>query len=316
MSPRIKNLCFEGGGARGLAYAGALERLPVFVEMSHVERFAGTSAGAIAAFLCAIGCSPSHMKLLMDEFSRDIVCPRENLLRRIKNLRGGYGWYATRRLRAWLMDVLTDQLPEVISAPSAQQLGRLQQLTGRALHVTAFNPRVGKVQVFSPKGTPTYNALDAVIHSMSIPGYFSVPLLDRRRYTDAGLLMNYPVTLFDSWENGERVANRQTLGIRLDTRTEIETLQDWQQEEEDAGGRPIGLTTGDISFKGYLIAHLNAAMNTANHAHLSGKDWQRTIFVDCGHVGSLDFDLNDSDKQFLYEAGQKGVERYFEKKGA
>ncbi|MDQ2863842.1 MAG: patatin-like phospholipase family protein, partial [Bacteroidota bacterium] len=46
-----KNLVLEGGGVRGLAYAGALEVLEQKNILSHLEKVAGSSAGAIAGLM-------------------------------------------------------------------------------------------------------------------------------------------------------------------------------------------------------------------------------------------------------------------------
>ncbi len=45
---QYKNLALEGGGVRGLAYAGALEVLEQKNILQHIEKVAGSSAGAIA----------------------------------------------------------------------------------------------------------------------------------------------------------------------------------------------------------------------------------------------------------------------------
>src|SRR5262245_7583660 len=53
------DLVFEGGGAKGIAFVGALE---VLKEKGHqAARYIGTSAGAITAALCAAGYSPQEM---------------------------------------------------------------------------------------------------------------------------------------------------------------------------------------------------------------------------------------------------------------
>ena len=312
MNPETENLVLEGGGARGLAYAGVLERLPLYVDMNRLRRYAGTSAGAIVAFLLSIGCPPVRLKLLMEEFNRDIVCPRQGPLRRLWNLRKGYGWYSTQRLREWLSEILIEQIPEVLTHRQFALMEKLVQITGHHLYVVAFNAKAGKPQYFSGMDTPTYSAVEAVIHSMSIPGYFSAPMsqalqgIPSTRYTDGGLVMNYPISLFDTWQDGERLANTATLGVRLDSSAEIEAIQAWRT---DPGQDKQ--TAGDMSAKSFVFAHLNALINRASSAHLSEKDWRRTIFVDCGHVGSLDFDLSAAEKEFLYESGQIAVEEFF-----
>ncbi|KFO67772.1 phospholipase, partial [Smithella sp. SCADC] len=49
-----RNLVFKGGGVRGIAYLGALQYLYEHNYMQHVERVAGTSAGAITALATAL----------------------------------------------------------------------------------------------------------------------------------------------------------------------------------------------------------------------------------------------------------------------
>jgi predicted acylesterase/phospholipase RssA len=56
---------FEGGGAKGIAFAGALEALH---EAGHeLRRVIGTSAGAITATLCAAGYTPAEMLRAVSE---------------------------------------------------------------------------------------------------------------------------------------------------------------------------------------------------------------------------------------------------------
>jgi NTE family protein len=52
---QFKNLVFEGGGVKGIAYSGALQVLEQQNIMSDIKRVAGTSAGAITAALVALG---------------------------------------------------------------------------------------------------------------------------------------------------------------------------------------------------------------------------------------------------------------------
>src|SRR5262249_34229039 len=53
------DVVFEGGGAKGIAFVGALQ---VLKQMNYEFRlFIGTSAGAITATLCAAGYTPAEM---------------------------------------------------------------------------------------------------------------------------------------------------------------------------------------------------------------------------------------------------------------
>ena len=53
----FRNLVFEGGGVKGIAYGGALKELNDRDILKKITRVAGTSAGAITAVLLAVGYS-------------------------------------------------------------------------------------------------------------------------------------------------------------------------------------------------------------------------------------------------------------------
>ena len=55
MPYQFRNLIFEGGGVKGIAYIGAMKVLEEKGVMENVLRVGGTSAGAINATLVALG---------------------------------------------------------------------------------------------------------------------------------------------------------------------------------------------------------------------------------------------------------------------
>ena len=57
MKNDFRNLIFEGGGVKGVAYAGALAELEHMGILNKITRVAGTSAGAITAVLLSLGYS-------------------------------------------------------------------------------------------------------------------------------------------------------------------------------------------------------------------------------------------------------------------
>ena len=63
----FENLAIEGGGAKGVAYGGAVEALHQAGVLQKLKRVAGTSAGSITAGLIALGYTPSELHtILMD----------------------------------------------------------------------------------------------------------------------------------------------------------------------------------------------------------------------------------------------------------
>ena len=55
MAYHFRNLVFEGGGVKGIAYVGAMKVLKEEGILPNIKRVGGTSAGAINATLFALG---------------------------------------------------------------------------------------------------------------------------------------------------------------------------------------------------------------------------------------------------------------------
>ena len=67
MAYNFRNLVFEGGGVKGIAYGGALMRLDEMGLLYSVDRVAGTSAGAITACLMSLGYSSKEISKIVAE---------------------------------------------------------------------------------------------------------------------------------------------------------------------------------------------------------------------------------------------------------
>ena len=64
---RIFDVAFEGGGAKGAAFVGALEVLLAEGSNRRLRRLVGSSAGAITAALLAAGYSPRELRAVLNE---------------------------------------------------------------------------------------------------------------------------------------------------------------------------------------------------------------------------------------------------------
>src|SRR5262245_32069806 len=96
---------FEGGGAKGLAYAGALRALKE--RKCWFRAVAGSSAGAITAALIAAG-------LDFDEMAREtdtaLKCFQLEFREGLKRLQETGGFLRSEPFREWLNRVLVNQL--------------------------------------------------------------------------------------------------------------------------------------------------------------------------------------------------------------
>ncbi len=94
MPYHFRNLVFEGGGVKGIAYIGALAALGRRGILKDIVRVGGTSAGAINALLFALGYSHAETKHLLAELDFTSFLDDDwGVLRDTDRLLHQFGWY-------------------------------------------------------------------------------------------------------------------------------------------------------------------------------------------------------------------------------
>ncbi|MBU0595681.1 patatin-like phospholipase family protein [Candidatus Bipolaricaulota bacterium] len=318
----FRNLVFEGGGVKGIAYVGALEVLEKKGILDQIERVGGTSAGAINAVLLALGYSRRKMlEILLKMDFKSFLDDSWGVVRDVDRLRDQFGWYKGDFFREWIGKLVKDA-----TGNESSTFNDLHVSGFRDLFLVGTNLSTGFAEIFSLEHTPRWRVVDAVRVSMSIPLFFaSVRDMRGDVRVDGGVLDNYPIRLFDrakylSTENhtrsidyydvaneakpeasSEYAYNMESLGFRLDTAREIAIFRD--------GAEPQHRKIDDLF--DYAWALIQTIMNAQNDRHLKTGDWHRSVYIDTLDVGTCDFDLADEKKRALIEQGQLGTEHYF-----
>ncbi|MBX9850372.1 MAG: patatin-like phospholipase family protein [Cytophagaceae bacterium] len=319
-SQTIKNLVFEGGGIRGLAYAGALMEMQERNMLDSVERLAGTSAGAIAATLYAVGYSPEEISNLIAELKIKSFADGEWIFiggtsRIIKN----FGWYKGDKFHHWISDLIKYKTgKETLTFSELHTLARGNKKF-KELYLTGTNLTLQRVEIFSHETYPEMEIRAAVRISMSIPFYFQAVMIDEegkvldpqkntRGYVmvDGGVIANFPIHIFDHrkymYQNNDSAAfkNPQTVGLRLDTDEQI------FYDEQEKGLAPVEIQ----QLKNFTAAFYNIVIENLNRKNLTSEDWSRTISISTGDVGPRIRKISEEDKNILIENGKKGVRKY------
>ncbi|HWV56440.1 MAG TPA: patatin-like phospholipase family protein [Longimicrobiales bacterium] len=329
MAIQFRNLVFEGGGVKGIAYVGAMQVLDQRGILKDIRRVGGTSAGAINALVFALGYDILEQKEILESADfRKFMDNSFGLIRDIRRLAKEFGWNKGDFFSGWIADLIKRKLGN-----ERATFADLAAAGGPELHVIGTNLATGFAEVFSVERHPGMSLAEAVRISMSIPLFFAAVRYGPRRdvMVDGGVMLNYPVKLFDrqryidmdteadaarttEYYNKENarfalampgrspyVYNRQTLGMRLDTREQIGLFR----YDEPLKGKPIN------NFSDYARALLASLMNVQEHVHLHSDDWQRTIYIDTLDVGTTDFDISRDRMAALIEQGIAGTEAYF-----
>jgi NTE family protein len=225
----FKNLVLEGGGIRGIAYAGAVGVLDSSGVLKNIENIAGTSAGALQGMAIAVGYSSAEMREILENVKWEHLNDGALIfvggsLRMVQY----YGWFPGMALRNWCDDMLFAKTG--IHDLTFRQLDSLKKTHKemKNLYVVASNLTIQQPMELSVRTFPNMCIADAINASAAIPLYYEPVVIDRNGkrlakgqgdsnsyyLVDGGLLANYPYFIFDSMPG-------RTLGLMLDRPAQI-----------------------------------------------------------------------------------------------
>jgi NTE family protein len=323
---------FEGGGVKGIAFAGAISSAERDAGVKEWVNLAGTSAGSIVAALLVAGYDASGLRKILSQavYSRFADCGPGGMW-------VGGVFNAVFRLRGmapggYFLEWMREQLA---ASPLARELGKteltfadvkrrdlapIEELPGitperyeRAtyrLHVIGSDVTTGRM-VILPDDLPDYEDADgkpldkdgfpiveAVRMSMSYPFLFAPVVLHREGrpvyVVDGGLLSNFPIWLFDSPN-----PRRPTWGFRLHSGASVEEGLPYRRIPRPLWQVPL------------LKAMFSAATEAWDREQMEQVVSARTVSIPTHEIGTTDFGLGASEADDLYRWGQDAAHAFF-----
>jgi NTE family protein len=275
----FRNLVLEGGGVKGIAYAGAFKALDEQGILDKLGPIAGTSAGAITATLVALRYTPDQVQKLV--FNLDFKRFEDGGATGIFRLFERFGWYRGN----YLLNLMRCLIGNKAKSPRAT-FQELQAQGFRDLHVFSTDLSTGQSVEFSAVKTPNVEVALAVRMSMSIPLFFAS--VDFKPpggsqgdvFVDGGVLRNYAIDAFDS----RQTINQETLGL---------TLTNGPQPRVDIDGLPA---YGKSLFETLLDVQVI-------DLETKPPDLERSVLIDDLGISTTDFQLTDEQKNALIRKG-------------
>ncbi|MED4854860.1 patatin-like phospholipase family protein [Bacillus atrophaeus] len=324
----FRNLVFEGGGVKGVAYVGVLEVLEQHHILENIKRVGGTSAGAIVALLVGLGYNPTDLKKRLSEMDlRQFMDSDLGFIRdSFRLLTDGHGWYKGKKFLKWIEERIEEKgLDKNITFNEVKNNPKIKNIYLQGTNLSTY-----RVETFSAED-PRYADMkikDAVRISMSIPLFFSAVKMNDSFYVDGGLLSNYPVRLFDrdkyvekehsvetkyyqelnlheleSHNPGKYVYNKETLGFRLDSKNDIDIYS----------GVALPKKHEINSLHDFIWSIVATLMEHQENNQLTGDDHDRTVFIDTLDVSSINFSISKEKQEELIDSGKRGCEAYLNK---
>lgn len=269
-----KALVMKGGGIKGIAYVGALEELSKYYNF---DWFAGTSAGAISAILLGAGYNNSELKEILN--NKNFTDFKDaGFIKRVYNLITKKGLYEANEFTDWMNQLLSVKLDSPTEV-------RLKDLPHR---VSVYSSTIGNQALIYDscnKGAENVPAAFAARCSMSIPYIFVPQKINGYDVFDGGLQNNYPIELL----------------MKNDSNLDF-----------------IGLYLGNEHFKNEkkksVLRQLLSIWSEANDIVALSKYKDQTIVINPFPISTLNFKLNEKEKNFLIECGRLAAIKFLIKK--
>lgn len=301
----IKGLIFEGGGAAGIAHVGSLEVFEEHGLLDSVEYVVGSSAGAMIGGALACGANAAFLRrVLFKTQFKQFRDDSPGYFRDIYRMFFKYGWYKGDELEKWYCQTLCELnvSPDITFKQVYEQFGKF-------LVITVTDVNTGKTIYHNHENSPDMKIVVAVRRSASLPLFFQTDsetqmtkILERGKvvekeiehyFTDGGLLANYPIDHLD-----DRLSPSEVVGFKLMTSSELYEIHN---PHISANASPPS------NIVEYILMLFSILRNQALQIHVKDSDWKRTVKVDVGTISSTDFDLTDTDKNFLVDQGRKAA---------
>ncbi|MGK2864150.1 MAG: patatin-like phospholipase family protein [Chitinophagaceae bacterium] len=297
----IKNLAIKGGGVKGVAYVGAIKELHKAGLFTNIQRFSGSSAGALLACMICAGYNVDEIEELMRSIQFKKFKKGWNPLR----IFTGYGLYSGKYILDFVRKFLRQSPfnktnPPPLHLTSKSTFMDMKNAGCKELYVFACNTNMHDVTEFSADKTPHVMVAEAIRASMSIPYFFKAwKFTDNRPndhiYIDGGVVYNYPLTFFDHDRfNKMEHENLESAGLYLFTPKRVNKTP---------------LRFFQVFF---FTKHLfESLLETQDYVVIQDKEQlQRSIMIDDLKIPATDFNITHDQMSNLIESGSRAAKKY------
>lgn len=276
----IEFIAFSGGGVRALAHVGAYQRLQEVFALENkslykqCKGFSGTSCGALVALMAVLGLDALQM------VEHTLAFDSKKIWSHMEPLE-----FAT----TWGLYNKTDITHEIHSLLEKHLQNRnitfaeLAKHTGKSLMVNATCLTDAKVVYFSDVTSPDLEVWRAIVASTSIPILFTPSHIGDKLYVDGGILRNLPI---------DPLPMDRSLVLHL-------TSSSW-----------TGTSVNGV--KDFIMRNLYLPLNELEKIQIAGIPEQfrnRIIRIDTKEISSLNFHLNNTEKQRLLKMGKLAIDQ-------
>jgi len=297
-----ENFCAEGGGIRGVAYAGVIQSLDELGIRKTLRRFTGSSIGSLYASLLALNVPTDKITETTLKIDRNKIQTNPCMLTKIYRLFRYNGIDDNSLISDFVRWVFRH-----CGIDPDITMKEMYKNTNNELYIPGTNINRGKVYFFSHYTHPRMPIWKAITISMCFPWAWRPFEMNGDLWYDAGISENYPIYIFNdleklkhgkSYDIPRHFVDSKTLGIKLLTNDERNTRQIFY-------GR---IETGD--FFSVVMALINTMLLQVELGDVSQSYIDQTIPIP--NLGSSLFRLEKTREEII-AIGRESVHKYFER---
>jgi len=276
--PKIKKLILSGGGIKGIAICGAIEKLDEQIKLlSTVKTIIGTSVSSYIAFFLAIGLPIRKIRLIFESINFSEFQEFD-----IKLLISKFGLDEGNKFQSFIKaTMITQNIDPNITFKQLQEISKYEII------IVGANITNSKPAYFSAKDTPDMQVCTAMRISGGYPLAFTPIELDGELYADGGLVSPIASELITKKDK------KHTLGIVLHRgykKCEVNELQEY-------GLRVIScLVDSLLDSKLMLLKHYIMISYPINSMDLDIGKEDKINMVECGKLKAEEWIKHFSEK--------------------
>ena len=253
--------------------------------LQKIQRYAGTSAGALVATLLAVGYTYCELnKLLLEFHMPDLLDDSFGISLDLYRMYNEFGFYKGDYLLKYVRSLVKNKLGN----PDAT-FQDLYDFNGKDLILIATNITKDKPVYFSRYLTPSMPISVIVRASMSLPFVYRPIIINNEIYCDGGISNNYPITVFDgNYPNDDmdshyKPINNKTLGLKF-------------MGDDEVRSKYTDVTHDIDNIIQYGTCLLNHLLNRIERSAMRTGYFERTITVPTRDMNTMDFDISLEEK--------------------
>lgn len=295
--PEYTALVMSGGGVKGLGLLGALQFLADKHKLKNIQKFIGTSVGAIIGYLLSIGYSPIEIMVTINQ--KQIIERMVNGLNMLDLVHHG-GALNFFILHEFLEDMTISKVGHVLT------LRQLFDEFGKHLICCTYNYHTKESEYLDYVNHPNLPCLTALRMSSTLPFLFRPFPYEGHLYLDGAVLDNFPVSQL----NEKDVA----IAIRLgqDHSTSSNEVNKQVRKSCHKNGSKRGSTTFDLMSYILEIVYIPIENGHRLSSIMAKHGPLDTIHVILD-VPVFHFHLSMAEKFNSFSIGYETIKRYYQK---